>query len=410
MGPLGAGKLMADVILSLNAGSSSIKFALFEIGETDTLTRAAHGQIEGIGRAAHFVARDAGGTLLEDAHWVAGSHENVLSSLLGFVDLHLGSDRLRAVGHRVVHGGADFTRPTIVSDEVLTALEALTPLAPLHQPHNLAPMRAVAAARPGLPQVACFDTAFHHTMPLLATRFTLPNDYEARGVRRYGFHGLSYEFIARRLARDAPRLAAGRTLVAHLGNGASLCAMQGGRSVDTTMGFSALDGLMMGTRCGTMDPGVVLHLIEQLGMSAKAVEDLLYNRSGLLGVSGMSNDMRMLLASDEDRAREAVELFVFRLAREAGALVSTLGGLDGLVFTAGIGEHAPPVRQMACERLNWLGVRLDEASNARSEVVISTPDSRIEVRVIATDEEAMIARHTLEMLDGHAWRGCGDRI
>jgi acetate kinase len=390
---------MPDAVLSVNAGSSSIKFALFEIEGRDAPTCTAHGQIEGIGRAPRFLARDRAGKVLEDARWPSGSHESLLSSLLGFVDLHLGTDRLRAVGHRVVHGGADFTGPMIVSEVVLAALETLTPLAPLHQPHNLVPIRAIAAARPGLPQVACFDTAFHHTMPLLATRFALPREYEAQGMRRYGFHGLSYEFIARRLAQDAPGLAAGRAIVAHLGNGASLCAMQGGRGVDTTMGFTALDGLMMGTRCGTIDPGVVLHLIEHLGMTPKAVEDLLYNRSGLLGVSGVSNDMRTLLASDEGQAREAVELFVFRIAREAGALVSTLGGLDGLVFTAGIGEHAPPIRQMACERLGWLGIRLDAAANARTEAVISAPDSRIEVRVIPTDEEAMIARHTLEVLD-----------
>ncbi|HJS84934.1 MAG TPA: acetate/propionate family kinase [Acetobacteraceae bacterium] len=390
---------MPEALLSLNAGSSSIKFALFEINGERALNRAAYGQIEAIGRAPHFLARDAAGNVLEDARGSSGSHESLLSSLLGFVEEHLGGDRLRAVGHRVVHGGTEFIAPAVVTDAVLSALEALTPLAPLHQPHNIAPIRAVAATRPGLPQVACFDTAFHHTMPLLATRFALPREYETQGVRRYGFHGLSYEFIARHLAREAPRLAAGRVIVAHLGNGASLCAMRDGRSVDTTMGFTALDGLMMGTRCGTIDPGVVLHLIEQRGMDAKMVADLLYNRSGLLGVSGISNDMRTLLGSDDERAREAVRLFVFRIAREAGALVSTLDGLDGLVFTAGIGEHAPPIRQMACERLGWLGVRLSAAANSRGEAVISTPDSPIEVRVIPTDEEAMIAHHTLEALD-----------
>ncbi len=268
---------MPEAVLSLNAGSSSIKFALFAIGGGSALTRATHGQIEAIGRAPHFVARDAAGKALEDAPWPSASHESVLSSLLDFVDGHLDSDKLRAVGHRVVHGGTDFTGPVIVSEAVLSALEALIPLAPLHQPHNIAPIRAVAAARPGLPQVACFDTAFHHTMPLLATRFALPLAYEAQGVRRHGFHGLSYEFIARHLTSEAPHLAMGRVIVAHLGNGASLCAMRDSRSVDTTMGFTALDGLMMGTRCGTIDPGVVLHLIEQRGMDAKAVEDLLYN-------------------------------------------------------------------------------------------------------------------------------------
>jgi acetate kinase len=389
---------MPDAVLALNAGSSSVKFALFEIGGAGALTRVAHGQIEAIGSAPRFHAEDAAGEVLADEAWQAGTQESLLSSLLGFVDGHLGADRLRAAGHRVVHGGTDFTRPAMVNEVVLGALEALAPLAPLHQPHNLAPIRAIAAARPGLPQVACFDTAFHHTMPTLATRFALPPEYEAKGVRRYGFHGLSYEFIARRLARLAPRLLAGRVIVAHLGNGASLCAMRGGRSVDTTMGFTALDGLVMGTRCGAIDPGVVLHLIARLGMRAQAVEDLLYNRSGLLGVSGISNDMRALLGSDARRAREAVALFVFRLAREAGALAGTLGGLDGLVFTAGIGEHAPAIRQMACERLGWLGVRLDAAANARGEAVVSAPDSQVEVRVIPTNEEEMIARHTLEAL------------
>jgi acetate kinase len=389
---------MPDSVLALNAGSSSVKFALFEIGGAGALTRAVRGQIEAIGRAPRFRAEGAAGEVLADEAWHAGAQESLLSSLLGFVDRHLGTNRLRAVGHRVVHGGTNLTQPAVVNEAVLGTLEALTPLAPLHQPHNIAPIRAIAAVRPGLPQVACFDTAFHHTMPALATRFALPPEYEAKGVRRYGFHGLSYEFIARRLALLAPRLLAGRVIVAHLGNGASLCAMRGGRSVDTTMGFTALDGLVMGTRCGAIDPGAVLHLIGHLGMSAQAAEDLLYNRSGLLGVSGISNDMRALLASDAERAREAVALFVFRLAREAGALASTLGGLDGLVFTAGIGEHAPAIRQMACERLGWLGVRLDTAANARGEAVISASDSQVEVRVVPTNEEEMIARHTLEAL------------
>jgi acetate kinase len=389
---------MPDAVLALNAGSSSIKFALFEIVDDRVLSQAAHGQIEAVGRAPHFIAQDGKGNVLEDAHWPSGSHEDLLGSLLGFVDSHLGTDRLRAVGHRVVHGGVAFTAPVIMTDDVLRSLERLTPLAPLHQPHNLAPIRAIAATRPNLPQVACFDTAFHHTMPPLATRLALPRELEAKGVRRYGFHGISYEFIARQLTQSAPVLAAGRVIVAHLGNGASLCALRGGRSVETTMSFTALDGLVMGTRCGTLDPGVVLHLIAQQGMSAKAVEDLLYNRSGLLGVSGLSNDMRTLLASKALEAQEAVALFVYRFAQEMGALVSVLGGLDGLVFTAGIGEHAAPVRQMACECLEWLGIRLDQEANARNAPLISTPESAVEVRVIPTDEERMIARHMLDLV------------
>ena len=391
---------MADAVLAVNAGSSSIKFALFEIGTRKQLAATSRGQIEGIGTAPHFIARDPAGVVQEERRFSGGSHEELLGALLGFVDAHLGGDALRGVGHRVVHGGTRFAGPARIDAETLRAIEALTPLAPLHQPHNISPIRAIAAARPGLPQVACFDTAFHHDMPAVAARLALPRSFEAEGVRRYGFHGLSYEYIARRLRETAPRLATGRVIVAHLGNGASLCAMRDGRSIDTTMGFTALDGLVMGTRCGTLDPGVVLHLIEQRGMSAKVVSELLYQRSGLLGVSGVSNDMRTLLASGDPHAAEAVELFVFRLSREAGGLANSLGGLDGFVFTAGIGEHAAPVRAAAGERLGWLGLRIDAAANARGDAVISAPDSRVEVRVIPTDEEAMIARHTLETIGG----------
>jgi acetate kinase len=282
-----------------------------------------------------------------------------------------------------------------VTPDLLAALEQLIPLAPLHQPHNLAPIRTVARLRPGLTQVACFDTAFHHGMAAVATRLALPREFEAAGVRRYGFHGLSYEFIARRLAEIAPEEAAGRVIASHLGAGASLCAMRAGRSVDTTMGFTALDGLVMATRCGDLDPGVILYLQQQRGLSAKQVEDLLYLKSGLLGVSGgLSGDMRVLLASEDERAREAIELFAFRIARETGALMSTLEGLDTLVFTAGIGEHAPQIRALVCARLAWLGVDLDLAANDRGDAIISTPASRIVVRVIPTDEEGMIAAHT----------------
>jgi acetate kinase len=267
----------------------------------------------------------------------------------------------------------------------------------LHEPHNVAPIRAIASARPGLPQVACFDTAFHHTMPKVATRFALPREYDDAGVRRYGFHGLSYEYVANRLREIAPEIAEGRVIAAHLGNGASLCAMRAGRSVDTTMGFSALDGLVMGTRCGDLDPGVILYLQQERGLSAKEVETLLYERSGLLGVSGgIASDMRALLASAEVWAKEAIELFVYRIAREIGALTSSLGGLDGLVFTAGIGERAPAVRELVCARLAWLGVAVDREANARNAEVISAPWSRLVVRVVPTDEEAMIVRHTLE--------------
>ncbi|MFA6229284.1 MAG: acetate/propionate family kinase [Rhodanobacter sp.] len=388
---------MSRAILSLNAGSSSIKFALFVVSQLGPVQRLSHGQIEGIGSAPHFVARDADGHVLTEYRWPAGgtlAHEDLLAPLLTWITSHLGAESLAAVGHRIVHGGEKYIQPVRLTEPVIADLARLTPLAPLHQPHNLAAVQAMRKLRPGLPQVGCFDTAFHHSMSATATRLALPRTYADQGVRRYGFHGLSYEFIAGRLREQAPALAAGRVIAAHLGNGASLCGMHGGRSIDTTMGFTALDGLVMGTRCGSIDPGALLYLQQQHGMTAPELEHLLYNESGLLGVSGISNDMRTLLASEVPHAREAVDLFVFRIAREAGALISSLGGLDGLVFSAGIGEHAAAVRTAVCGRLAWLGIRLDEAANAADANLISTPDSRVQVRVIATDEEAMIATHT----------------
>jgi acetate kinase len=299
----------------------------------------------------------------------------------------------------VVHGGAEHDRPELVTKTLLDALACLRPLAPLHEPHNLAPIRAIMAARPNLPQVVCFDTAFHHTMPVVATRCALPREFEAAGIRRYGFHGISYEFIARRLREIAPVLAMGRVITAHLGNGASLCAMHNGRSLDTTMGFTPLDGLMMGTRCGSLDPGVILYLEQQRGLNAQQIEDLLYKQSGLLGVSGgISSDMRTLLASKDSRAEEAIDLFVFRIIRDMGALTSSLGGLDGIVFTAGIGEHAPEIRARVCTQLGWLGVVLDEKANTDGADIISAAQSRVAVHIIPTDEEWMIARHTWEII------------
>jgi acetate kinase len=388
-------------VLALNAGSSSIKFGLFETDDV-ALTPVSRGQVEGIGTSPHFIAKDPAGTVLTERRWKdpEQTHEAVLGDLLDWAGAHLGTDVLVGVGHRVVHGGPRHDRPALITDDLVDELDRLRPLAPLHQPHSLSPMRAIMRLRPELPQVACFDTGFHHGMPPVATRFALPREYEAQGVRRYGFHGLSYEYIAGKLKEVAPSLADGRTVAAHLGNGASLCAMLGGRSVDTTMSLTALDGLVMGTRCGSIDPGAVLYLQQAHRLTAAQVEDLLYRRSGLLGVSGVSSDMRTLVASDAPSAREAIELFVFRIAREVGALTSSLGGLDGLVFTAGIGEHAPCVRAAVCERLAWLGVELDEAANAAGADRISTPRSRVEVRMIPTDEEAMIARHTIETI-GH---------
>ncbi len=393
---------MADAVLTLNSGSSSIKFSLFELGNGDWLKLAAKGEIEGIGSAPHFFASSAQGAVLAERRWPdpEQNFQSLLETVIDWTETHLGADNLIAVGHRVVHGGPDHDRPERVTPDLLAALDRLTPLAPLHEPHNVAPIRAIAAARPNLPQVACFDTAFHHSMPVVASRFALPREYEAAGVRRYGFHGLSYEYIARQLRDVAPALAKGRVIAAHLGNGASLCAMRAGRSIDTTMGFTALDGLVMGTRCGNIDPGVILYLEQERGMAPKEVENLLYLKSGLLGVSGgIASDMRTLLASSDPRAAESIELFVYRIAREIGALTSSLGGLDGLVFTAGIGEHAPEIRARVCARLDWLGVAIDTEANDRNAALISTPASRIAVRVIPTDEEAMIARHVLDAIE-----------
>ncbi len=390
---------MADTVLALNAGSSSIKFALFEVGLQMEPVCVLRGQMEGIGTAPHFTARDMSGAVVGERRWADGAkqtHDTLLSGLLAWIETHLGGDRLIAVGHRVVHGGREFQGPALIDPAVLSKIEALSPLAPLHQHQSVAPVRAVMAVRPGLAQVACFDTAFHATVPPVATRFALPFSYEQEGVRRYGFHGLSYEFVAQRLRDDLPHLAAGRVIVAHLGNGASLCALRDGKSLDTTMGFTALDGLMMGTRCGTIDPGVLLYLLQQRGLSPHAVEHLLYSESGLLGVSGLSSDMRTLLASTEPRARDAVELFVFRIARETAALAASLGGIDGFIFTAGIGEHAVEIQDAVCKRLRWLGVAPGGRSPGSTR--ISAPGSTVEVHVIPTDEEAMIALHVMQTL------------
>ncbi|HEX8777563.1 MAG TPA: acetate/propionate family kinase [Rhodanobacter sp.] len=391
---------MSQATLTLNAGSSSIKFALYELG-----LHAQHpivrGAIEGIGEAPRFTVRDSGGAILESRAWEVpktASHEDLLRPLLAWIDAHLGETALVAAGHRIVHGGASFDRPVRIDAPVLAELERLVPLAPLHQPHQLAAVKAAGRLRPDLLQVACFDTAFHSGMPAVATRVALPHTYAAGGVRRYGFHGLSYEYLAGRLRELAPAQAEGRVIMAHLGNGASLCATRQGRSIDTTMGFSTLDGLVMGTRCGSLDPGVVLHLLQADGMDAAAIERLLYRESGLLGVSGISGDMRTLLASDSPAAREAIDLFVYRIVKEIGALASALGGLDALVFSAGIGERSAAIRSEVCGALAWLGVECDELANDLHETRISTSRSAVRVFVIRTDEEAMIARHTAELM------------
>ncbi len=379
---------MSDALLVLNAGSSSVKFSLYGL-EAGAPRLELKGQIEGLPEAAHFKAPGA------ERRWKEPlAHEQAIDFLIDWIERRIEGRRLAAVGHRVVHGGTRHAAPVRVNAAVLAELEALVPLAPLHQPHNLAAIRRLAALRPGLAQVACFDTAFHRGQTEVAQAFALPPEITREGVHRYGFHGLSYEFIAQALPQVDPRAAAGRTVVAHLGNGASMCALRAGASVATTMGFTALEGLPMGTRCGSLDPGVLLWLMDEKKMDARAIEDLLYHRSGLLGVSGVSGDMRTLLASDAPAARAAIDLYVYRIGRELGSLAAALGGLDALVFTAGIGEHAAPVRARVCRDAAWLGLELDEAANDKGGPRLSGASSRVAAWVIPTDEELMIARHT----------------
>lgn len=390
----------AKAVLVLNAGSSSVKFSLYTDAQGNARPRL-RGQIEGLQGLPTFIARDADDQIVHQEEWSGGgamSHGDATTYLLEFLNRALATTPLAAVGHRVVHGGRDFTVPVKVDAGVLTALERLIPLAPLHQPHNIAPMRVIAAYAPSLPQVACFDTAFHRTQPPIAQAFALPHAITERGVQRYGFHGLSYEYIASVLADFDEALSRGRVVVAHLGNGASMCAMREGRSIASTMGLTALDGLVMGTRCGSLDPGVILYLIDELGMDARALETLLYKESGLLGVSGIASDMRTLLASDLPRAREAIDLFVYRFRRELGSMVAALDGLDALVFTGGIGEHSVAVRERVCRDAAWLGVELDLKANEGGGPRISPEQARVSAWVIPTDEERMIARHTRELL------------
>ena len=392
---------MIDTILVLNAGSSSLKFSLFAAGAAG-LGPLAHGRVESLHDAPRFVASDAAGVPLGEHRWAGGQrlgHGDALAHIVDWLRTTRGAThRLAAVGHRVVHGGSEFTAPVRVDEAIVERLHALAPLAPLHQPHNLAPMRELLARMPQLPQVACFDTAMHRTNPPLAQMFALPQALSDAGVRRYGFHGLSYEYIAAVLPRFDARAAAGRTVVLHLGNGASMCALQGGRSIASTMGFTAVDGLPMGTRCGAIDPGVMLYLMDERGMDVRALEKLIYSESGLLGVSGLSSDMRTLLESSDPRAALAIDLFVYRIGRELGSLAAALGGLDAIVFTAGIGERAAAVRDKVCRDAAWLGVELDAGANAAHGPRISSAASRTAAWVIPTDEELMIARHTHQLL------------
>ena len=392
---------MGDAIVVLNAGSSSFKFSLFaeEAGRPIVVAR---GQAEALYTSPRFVAKDGAGTVIGEKSWGTGAklgHDGALDHLVGFLRDRVAQHRLIGVGHRVVHGGREYTKPVLVDASVVAALEKYVPLAPLHQPHNLTPIKALLARLPDLPQVACFDTSFHRAQPPVAQAFALPASITERGVLRYGFHGLSYEYIASVLPERAERAAQGRTIVLHLGNGSSMCAMVAGRSVASTMGFTAADGLPMGTRCGNLDPGVVLYLIDSLGMDARAIEKLIYQESGLLGVSGISSDMRVLLASDDPRAKSAIDLFVYRIARELGSLAAALGGLDAIVFTAGIGENSAYLRERVCSDAAWLGVALDADANARNDTSIGARTSRVEAWVIPTNEELMIARHARAVID-----------
>jgi acetate kinase len=391
---------MGDAVLVLNAGSSSIKFSLF--GERSTLV--AGGQVGGIYTAPVFVAKDGAGATVGEKRWASPAglgHEGALAHIIDWIRTHHGRDhRLTAVGHRVVHGGTHFLAPTRIDAAMVAKLETLVPLAPLHLPHNLAPIRTLLARAPELPQIACFDTAMHRTFPRVEQMFALPKELEDEGVRRYGLHGLSYEHIASVLPSVDPRAAAGKTVVLHLGNGASMCALDAGRSVASTMGLTGVDGLPMGTRSGALDPGVMLYLMQQRGMDARAIESLIYTKSGLLGVSGVSSDMRALLASPEPRAALAIELFVYRIGRELGSLAAALGGLDAIVFTGGIGEHAAPIRARVCIAAGWLGVELDASANEAGGPRLSTASSRTSAWVIPTNEELVIARHTRAVLAG----------
>ena len=386
---------MSGSIAVLNAGSSSIKFALYD----GTERLMFKGQVEQIGVSPRLKVMNAEGEAVAERSWpVEGFDHRAATQVLVETVVELLGARPAAVGHRVVHGGTRYAAPILVDAEVLAALAELKPLAPLHQPHNLAPIAAIAEVAPELPQVACFDTAFHRSQPPLAQMFAIPRKFTEAGVRRYGFHGLSYEYVSARLAQIAPDLAAGRVIVAHLGNGASLCAVRDGRSVASTMGFTAVDGLVMGTRCGAIDPGVLIYLMDAYGMDARAIETLVYRQSGLLGVSGISSDMRTLRASTDPAAAEAVALFAYRIVREIGSLAAALGGLDGLVLTGGIGEHDVASRAEIAAGCRWLGLELDEARNAKGDGLISSESSGVPVWVIPTDEERMIARHTSVLL------------
>jgi acetate kinase len=389
-----------DAILVLNAGSSSIKLSVFSERRGD-LALQLRGQVEGLNTAPRFVAHDPTGGTVAERSWrgMTFGHDDAIEFLREFLGQQLSDHRLVAVGHRVVHGGLEYTAPVRVDAATLKALETLIPLAPLHQSHNLAPMAWLLDHAPNLPQVACFDTSFHCTNPDVAQRFALPAELHDAGVRRYGFHGLSYEYIASEFPRLEPRAASAKTIALHLGNGSSMCAIDGGRSVATSMGFTPVDGLAMGTRCGALDPGVIVYLMDEHKMDARAIERLIYNESGLLGLSGISSDMRTLMASREASARLAVDVYVYRIRRELGSLAAALGGIDAIVFTGGIGENAPAIRERVCRDAAWLGIELEAAANTRGGPRISASGSRVSAWVVPANEELMIARHTQSVLE-----------
>ena len=391
---------MDDYALVLNAGSSSLKFCVYRRPSAESWRLEARGRIEGNGTESRLSVKDADDRIVDDTkvELVVRNGREMLEVMASWLRSRYGGARVLGVGHRVVHGGSRFASPTIVTPQVLAELHELVPLAPLHQPHNLAAIEAVFDRLPEVPQVACFDTSFHRGQAKVAEVIPLPRELCQDGLQRYGFHGLSYEYIASVLPQVAPEIAGGRVIVAHLGSGASLCAMKAGKSVDSSFGFTTLDGLCMGTRPGALDPGALLYLFQSFSFSSKDVEAILYQRSGLLGISGISNDMRVLLTHSEPEARLAVDYFVYRAAKEIGALAAVLGGLDGLVFTAGIGENSPEIRQRICEACRWLGVKLDAAANQGNLPRISGPRSKVSVWVIPTYEELMIARHTGALL------------
>ena len=389
-----------DTILVVNAGSSSVKFQLFGVDGTGVLERLIKGQLDGIGTRPRLVAQASDKSPLIDSTYSPDKVPDVptaITVIAGWLR-ETQSFSLVAVGHRVVHGGPKYDRPVVIDDVVVANLEQFISLAPLHQPNNLAPIRALLTSRPELLQVACFDTGFHRGHSAVADHFAIPARFYAEGVRRYGFHGLSYEYVAQRMREVVPDMAAGRVIVAHLGSGASMCALANGRSVESTMGFTALDGIPMGTRPGQIDPGVVLYLLTEKGMSPAAVQDLLYRECGLKGMSGISNDMRDLESSSDPDAALAVDYFVYRIALNAGMLAAALGGLDAFVFTAGIGEHSATIRARVAEKLAWLGVDLDAAANGAQKSLISRPESQVALLIVPTDEELMIAQHTLALL------------